>query len=502
MRTNVVNFLICAVLGIILSFAQAPYDYWFLIFPVFSGLYYLYCQFDTKKSVFFGGFLFALAYFISGLHWIGNALLVDGNEFKYMWPLAVIALPCLLSLFTASSLLLAHIFTVKKTALGFIAFCTFLTLSEFTRGYIFTGFPWNLYGYTWLGLMPIAQISSVVGPYGLTLLTILWGGIFGYIFLNRKKSILLSILVISSFFAVFAYGQIMLSNKETENLEDVFVRIVQPNIPQKTKWEPDSLAQNFKKHIELSKNIPTDKKTMIIWPETAIPPTIISSITAKKEFQSILNENTILLTGGLKVLPSTETKFLEYYNAIIKFDGINDPEKIYSKSHLVPFGEYIPFQQFIPLKPVVSFTGFKRGNGKTTLKINDFPSFSPQICYEIIFPDRMVNKKEGQPEFILTVTNDAWYGDSAGPRQHFASARFRAIEQGIPVLRAANTGISGIINPYGQINEKLPLLQTGFIDGYIPKSIGNPTFYGRFGHIIFLLFSGAIIILTLIQRYK
>lgn len=502
MRTHSLNYLLCAALGFILSFTQAPYDYWFLIFPIFSGLYYLYCQFETKISVFFGVFLFALAYFVAGLHWIGNALLVEGNEFKYMWPFAVIALPSLLSLFTAFSLLFAHVLTAKKTTLGFLVFCTFLALSEFVRGHIFTGFPWNLYGYTWLGLMPIAQISSIFGPYGLTFLTIIWGGIFGYVFLNRQKSILLPVLTIISFIAAFTYGQSRLLNDNIVNIEDTFVRIVQPNIPQETKWNPDALSQNFIKHIELSKDIPTQKKTMLIWPETAIPPTIISSVTAKEKFQSILGDNIILLTGGLKVLPASANKSLEYHNAIIKLDGINKPEKIYSKSHLVPFGEYIPFQKYIPLKPVVSFSGFKRGNGETTIKIEDYPSFSPQICYEIIFPNRMVNKKEDKPDFILTVTNDAWYGDSAGPRQHFASARFRAIEQGIPVLRAANTGISGIIGPYGQVIKKLPLLQTGVIDGYIPKSLEKPTLFGQLGHLLFLLFTGIIIVIGVFKRFK
>ncbi len=502
MHINIYNYVLCAILGVVLTFTQAPYEYWFLIFPVFSGLYYLYCQFETKKSVFFGVFLFAFAYFVSGLHWIGNALLVEGNEFKYIWPLAVIALPCLLSLFTASSLLFAHILTAKKTVLGFLAFCTFLALSEFVRGHIFTGFPWNLYGYTWLGLMPVAQISSAIGPYGITFLTILWGGVFGYIFLHRQKSVLLPLFVIISFLATFAYGQIRLSNDADKNIDDVFIRIVQPNIPQETKWDPDALVQNFEKHINLSKDIPTDKKTMIIWPETAIPPTIISSLTAKKEFQSILNKNTILLTGGLEVLPATATRTLEYHNAILKFDGENEPEKIYSKSHLVPFGEYIPFQRFIPLKPVVSFTGFKRGDGPTTIRFDGYPSFSPQICYEIIFPGRMVDSEEGRLDFILTVTNDAWYGDSAGPRQHFASARFRAIEQGIPVLRSANTGISGIIDPYGNVINYLPLMQTGVIDGLIPQSLGKPTLFGLFGNVFFLFFTGLVIAICLFKRYR
>ena len=483
---NFFNAFICLLLGMILSFSQSPYDYWFLIFPVFSGLYLIYTKFDSKKWVFISSFLFGIGYFVAGLNWIGNALLVEGNEYKWVWPLAVIALPTALSLFTALSVTVAHIVSAKKTAIGFVVFCSCLALSEFIRGYVFTGFPWNLYGYTWLGLFPVAQISALVGPYGLTYFTIIWGAVFGYLFLNKRKALAVVIPVLLSFFLAYGFGQVRLLNKNNLDVLDTKVGVVQPNIEQATKWKPEELAKNFQTHVDLSKGLDGRQKIIYVWPETAIPPSILNSIAAKEQFQTFLkSDNSILISGALSALPNTQTRRIEYFNAVFSFDGKNAPVKLYDKSHLVPFGEYIPFQKYIPLSPVVSFTGFQRGDGPETIDLSDFPSFSPQVCYEIIFPNRAINKFSERPEFILVVTNDAWYGDSAGPRQHFASARFRAIEQGISVVRSANTGISGVIDPYGRIVNMLDINQRGIIDVYIPQAIENKTLYSFLGDIIF-----------------
>ena len=486
MIKNLAHYFICLVLGVVLSFSQAPYHLWFLIFPVFSGFYYIFTKMDTKRGVFLASFLFAIGYFVTGLNWIGNALLVEGNEYRWVWPLAVIALPTLLSVFTALFMTVAHIISHKKHALGFLAFCSALALSEFTRGYIFTGFPWNLFGYTWLGLMSIAQFVSVIGPYGLTFLTIFWGASLGYLYIHKKQAFLMSSISILIFAVVFTYGFLRISHNVVEFNEDVQIRIVQPNIAQAEKWKPSRLADNFETHLMLSEGKNNDKKTIIVWPETAIPPSLIYSLTAKERFKNLLNDQTILLAGGLSITSAAESKQREYHNALFLMDSINPPDRVYNKSHLVPFGEYIPFQEYLTfIKPVVDFAGFNQGRGATTINIEGFPSFSPQICYEIIFPNRAINKKQNRPDYILTVTNDAWYGDSAGPRQHFSIARFRAIEQGLPVIRSANTGISGVIDPWGRIIDKIPLLESGNIESLLPNPLAETTLYSRFGDIFF-----------------
>jgi len=484
MIKNGAKFFLCLLMGVVLSYSQAPHHYWFLIIPVFSIFYYLYTTFDSKRAVFFASFLFGIGYFVSGLHWIGNALLVEGNEFKWVWPLAVIALPTLLSLFTALSVTVSHFVAHKKTWVGFLVFCAALSLSEFIRGYIFTGFPWNLYGYTWLGLMPIAQSVSVIGPFGLTFLTIIWGASLGHLYLHKKKTVPLFIIVILSFFLTFTCGYYRITNTNIEYFVDVQMHIVQPNIEQASKWKPTELARNFERHLALSQ-VATNKKTVIVWPETAIPPSLISSITVKERFKSLLSGDRILLSGALAVMPDKESKKLNYHNGLFLFNGVDEPQNLYSKSHLVPFGEYIPFQEYIPLNPVVSFTGFQKGNGPTTLDLEGFPNPSPQVCYEIIFSNRAVNKEQPRPDYILAVTNDAWYGDSAGPRQHFAIAQFRAIEQGLSVVRSANTGISGLITPLGTIEKNIALQSGGFISAELPKPLNKNTFYSKFGDILF-----------------
>ncbi|MEM6812231.1 MAG: apolipoprotein N-acyltransferase [Pseudomonadota bacterium] len=478
--------LLAPLAGYGLSYSQAPYEYWWLIFPCFSVFYFLYATLKTKKAVFFISFLFSFSYFVGGLNWIGNALLVEGNEYRWVWPLAVIALPILLSLFSASLLAFSAGLTKRRTTTGFLAFCIFLSLSEYLRSIAFTGFPWNLYGYTWLGFLPIAQIANIFGPFMLTFLTIFWGAFLGYFILKPLKSLVVIMIALIIFSGSFAYGYLRLATVQDIYFENYTLKIIQPNIAQEDKWKREKLLENFEKHLSLSNTESQNQKQIIIWPETAISDNILISEEIERIGNEILNQDDILLSGVLAAIPDDQK--IQYHNALYKFESDRIPERLYSKNHLVPFGEYIPFQDFIPLKPVVDFTGFEQGGGSITIINEGYPSFSPQICYEIIFPQNMIGNSEPRPDYILTVTNDAWYGDSAGPYQHFAQARMRAIEQGLPIVRSANTGISGIINPYGVILKSLPLLEDGVISAKLPKKLEDTTFYARAGNWTYLLF--------------
>jgi len=456
---RIAPYLFSLICGIALSFIQSPTEFWFLIFPCFSGLYWLYTRATNKKQVFALGFLFSLGYFVAGLYWIGNALLVEGNDYKWAWPLAVIALPALLSSFTALFLTISFILFKNKTLLGFVGFCFALFISGWVRGHAFTGFPWNLYGYGWISVLEIAQTAYWVGPYGLTLLTIFWGSVIGFCFTHEKYKIILGlalITIISSYFI----GKTRL-NEQTAFNEDVAIHVVQPNIAQVDKWKPEMLAKNFEKHLALSQIKSSATKNIIIWPETALSPAFVKSPAVTQRIRNLLDENTILLSGVLDY--KAEGRKAEYYNGLMVWTHNAAPKRIYDKSHLVPFGEYIPFQKYIPLRPVVAFTGFQRGNGPETILMSGFPSFTPKICYEIIFPQKMIKRDQAKPDYILTITNDAWYGDSPGPYQHFTQARFRAIENNIPVIRSANTGISGVIDGYGRIVHKANLMEEKLI---------------------------------------
>lgn len=476
--------ILAGLAGVGLSFIQAPYHCWPLLFICFGLFYFLYEQTKTKKQAFLTGFIFAFGYFVLSLNWIGNALLVEGNAYKWAWPLAVIALPILLSLFTALYVTISHVVFKKSTLSGFVGFCVLLSLSEWVRGYAFTGFPWNLYGYGWASVLPIMQSLSLFGPYGLTFLTVIWGCTFGFVATNASGKATVTAFTILSLIVVGGFGALRLADAKQDVVENVSIHIVQPNIAQKDKWDTYKFRDNFEKLIVLSKIKKPAQKNIIIWPETSLPPPFLNSTAVHERIHSVLGRDDILLAGALKVNRTP----LSYHNALMLWGGRKKGQHLYSKSHLVPFGEYIPFQKYIPIETISGFSGFNRGSGVQTIELDGYPSLSPLICYEIIFPHQAVNKFQPRPDYILTVTNDAWYGDSPGPYQHFEQARFRAIEQGLPVIRAANTGVSGLIDPYGRVIKKTKLMQEGSITALLPIKTVQKTLYGMHGDRLFLIF--------------
>lgn len=489
------RMVLAGLAGVGLSFIQAPYGFWFLLFPCFGLFYFLYTATNNKKQAFFTGFFFAFGYFVVSLNWIGNALLVEGNDYKWAWPLAVVALPILLSLFTALYVTIAHILFKKNTLSSFIGFCTLLALSEWVRGYAFTGFPWNLYGYGWASVLSIMQSLSLFGPYGLTFLTVIWGASLGFVATKSSGKIIVVSFTLLSLIAVYEFGIFRLAGAKLSFVDDVAIHIIQPNIKQEDKWNPYKIRDNFEKLVTLSKIEKRAQKNIIIWPETALPPAFLKSAAVHERIESVLGRDSILLTGALKMSSAP----LAYYNALMLWDDQNKMTHLYSKTHLVPFGEYIPFQKYIPLEPVTNFSGFERGAGAQTINISGYPSLSPLICYEIIFPHQAVSKSQPRPDYILTITNDAWYGDSPGPYQHFQQARFRAIEQGVPVIRAANTGISGLIDSYGRVIKQAGLMRGATITAQLPVKTTMKTYYSMIddkaflGFVLLCLFSALLL---------
>ncbi len=482
---------ILIMLGGLSALAQAPTYYLPLLFIGFSIFYFFYDACQNKRQCFATAFCFSLGYFAVGLYWIGNALLVEGNEaFLWVWPFAVIALPILLSLFPALYLTINHILFPKNNISRFLGFCVFIGLSEWVRGTAFTGFPWNLYGYTWLGFMPIAQTASLIGPYGLTLITILWASVLGYLLTPQKhidsKVIIASFAILTLSLSAF-YGTERLTNTQITYQENIDIKIIQPNIHQANKWKNDKLVKNFETHIALSEeNANPDKRTIIIWPETAMPPAFINNAAVNERINVMIQKNNaILLSGALNIDSKAGNEQPLYHNALNFWSKFNNAERIYTKSHLVPFGEYIPFQGYIPFQAVASFGAFERGDGPQTIAIPEIPSFSPLICYESIFPHETVNNQL-TPEWLLVITNDGWYGDSPGPYQHLAQAQFRAIETGIPVIRAANTGVSAFINPLGETTQKADLMKKSILNGNLPKPTFLKTYYSVFKELPFL----------------
>lgn len=449
--------------GCLASVAMAPLNIWAALIVSLPCLYLLVLY--SRSSRFAGvlGWLFGFGYFSFSLSWIGNALLVDGNPYKWAWIFAVSGLPALLAFFPAMAVGLAKAFCNLRTFRGWIGFISIFCLFELLRGHVFTGFPWNLMGYTWSDTLPVIQILWLSDVYFLTWLTMLWLSLPACIVFQNTKQIRIACLIsILSFTGCFIFGIIRLQEPESY-VPDTSIKIVQPNIKQSEKWEASKTQSHLDKLLELSRRKGADRfqRTLIIWPETAMNFRMTHDFNAAEDIAAMLRSysgDAKLITGMLRY----NRVYSQYTNSTVMFHAEGLEQNIYDKHHLVPFGEYIPFQKWIPLAPVVKFKGFETGDGPSTLKAYDNLRYSPLICYEIIFPGKSLNtdtKDHHAPDFILNVTNDAWYGESAGPHQHLSKAVYRAIESGLPVIRSANTGFSAIISPFGRISGKQVLFQ-------------------------------------------
>ncbi|MEM6781274.1 MAG: apolipoprotein N-acyltransferase [Pseudomonadota bacterium] len=494
--------------GLISAFAMAPTFYWPFLLVGLSVFYVFYAGTKHIKSAALMGFLFSLGYHLHGLFWVGNALLVEGNSYRWVWPLAVIGLPILLSIFTALFTALARKFSDPRSLIGFLFSAGMLATSEWIRGHIFTGFPWNLYGHTWIASLPILQIVNLFGMYALTLFTIIWLAFPGYLLVSKHSlntRALTLFLMLASILAVYLYGAMRLDNNPTRYDTKTSVRVVQPNIRQDLKWKPELLADHFMELASLSQHYSNaskdpDHKTYIVWPETAMPPQILDSVDAGRVIQETLASfphKAYLLAGALRVEHDQYQK--SYYNSMVILNAYQEGIGLYDKSHLVPFGEYIPFQRFIPLKPVVKFNGFIRGEGTQTLTIPEAHKLTPLICYEVIFP-AMAKGGKKRPDMIVNITNDAWYGDSAGPYQHFMQTIIRAVEFGVPVVRSANTGISGLIDPYGRIITQTNLFQKSALTNPLPLKTESKTLFHKIANLSFFIFSLIIVLLNMYIR--
>ncbi len=494
--------VICLLAGIATAFSMAPAYILVTLVIGLSTLYICLNKASSPKWCFIFGWLFGFGYFTFSLYWIGNALLIEGNPYKWAWPLAVTGLPALLSFFVALPCYLHRKLMPSENLASFFTFIAFISTFEILRGYVFTGFPWNLFGYAWGEALTVAQFTSLLTIYGLSTFTIFWATVPGHILVTKDKnqSVILIAIVLASFLCVYAYGNSKL-NQKVEHHEDTYIQIVQANIAQNEKWERDKIWEHFQKHIDLS--APKDKgddnqTTIIVWPETAISFHVLNDPSAITEIQNMLNEHSgkaYLLTGLLDF----DKKNQSYTNSIIMIDQSGRISNLYNKHHLVPFGEYIPFQNWIPIPTVTQFNGLKSGLGPQKFTLPNSLSYAAAICYEIIFPGEQISRGD-RVDMIINVTNDAWYGDSAGPYQHFAKAQFRAIENQVTTIRSANTGFSGLIYPNGIAKFKSELFSSYSEKILLPKGFNEERFGPNKKIVIWLGFLIGVITLGYIQK--
>ncbi|MEE8393912.1 MAG: apolipoprotein N-acyltransferase, partial [Rhodospirillales bacterium] len=432
---------------------------------------------------------FGFGHFAAGLYWIGLAFMTFPDRFGWMAPFAVIGLAAGLAVFpafAAALLRLSGTFGVGRI-LVFSGLWTFL---EWLRGWVFTGFPWNPMGSAWVVSDAMIQLAALTGVFGLSLLTVtvaampavLADGEEGSDMRRELKYVSAAVLVLG---AVWAGGALRLAGAVEGVQPGVVLRLVQPNIDQRLKWRSDLRSKHVERQLTMSGKSADPPPTHIIWAETAAPFYLAEEAEIREVMARAVPVGGYIITGAPRITPKRE-KPLKVYNSLHAIDGNGNVAATYDKFHLVPFGEYVPFKDILGLSKITEgSTGFTPGTGPLTIRLAGLPPFSPLICYEVIFPGRVTDPND-RPSWLLNITNDAWYGDSPGPHQHFAAARLRAVEEGLPLVRVANTGISGIIDAYGRTVARLELGQEGILDGALPVRLEGPTLYARMGDWIAL----------------
>ena len=504
---------------------------------------------SLKKAALVGWF-FGFGYFLFGMFWVGEAFLVEAEKFAWLLPAAVTLLPAGLALFFALATALARLMWWPGLSRIFVLAST-IALTEGLRGHVFTGLPWNTLGYALTWPVTMMQSAGLVGIYGLTALAVMafasplvaladaarpdqgpdhsrdhspdqagsaWRPLRGVVL----ASIIIGLL--------WGYGVWRLSGETGARVAGVKLRIVQPSVPQRDKWRPEKQREIFDLHVDLSRRNPEgvrdnlDGITHVIWPEAAMPFLPLESPQALKEIGDLLPDEVYLISGALRVewqnggigngvIPrSTNESASEAgknaaaaqsaqaprhsgprraFNSLMVFGPDGGLVALYDKIHLVPFGEYLPFQGILERIGLEQLTRIRGGftSGRTPRPLLDVPNLPPFIalvCYEAIFPGAVVQGSQ-RPNLIINVTNDGWFGNTTGPRQHFHMARVRAVEEGLPLIRVANNGISAVIDAYGRAVAHIDLDRRGVIDSVLPVVAPLPL-YKWSGEAIYIIF--------------
>lgn len=433
------------------------------------------------RTTFFLGWLFGLGYFVAGLWWLGNALLVDGDEFAWALPLAILGLPAVLAIYYGLATMLAGL--IWSEGFGRLAALALsFTVAEWLRGTLLTGFPWNAIGY---GVMPIPimmQSAHAIGVLGVTACAVFVLASPALLGTRRGIGVGMAMSLLLTC-AHFTYGYYRLNmvpqNAQTGPDTSVTVRIVQPSIDQARKMDNREREAVFEEHLALSSQPPQSgqkRPDIIVWPETSVPFLLTENRDALSRIADVLAEGQILIAGVVRAEDGVAGRPPRYYNSIYAIDSQGQIIGAADKVHLTPFGEYLPYESLwnsLGIGNIVNMPGgFTAGSARSLITLPGGRTLYPLICYEAIFADEITADVE-KASIILNLTNDAWFGDTPGPYQHFLQTRLRAIETGLPLIRAANSGISAIIDPHGEVLQGLDFGHKGFMDStmgglYVP----------------------------------
>lgn len=464
--------------GALAVLAQAPYDFFAVGFVSFPVLVWLLDGATVPAPAgilrrlapaFATGWWFGFGYFLAGLWWIGNALLFEADSFAWALPFAVLGVPLMLAVFYGLATAIARLFwsnnigRIAALALGF-------GLAEWLRTVLFTGFPWNAIGYAAMPVPLLMQSVSITGMIGMNALVVFVFALPGLLAASRDRRTGIALAVILCA-AHAGFGYVRLNRLEQADVKTLSVRIVQPSVQMDEKFDPSEQDRVFGAMMEQSVKPPEagqPKPQLVLWPETSVPFLFTERPEALSALGSMLGPDQMLLAGAVRSEGSDGDTL--YYNSIVAIDHSGQVVDGVDKVHLVPFGEYLPFAEVLGRlgldQMVAGPTYFAAGTARHPIILTGGIRAVPFICYEIIFPD-LVAVDAAKADIIVNVTNDGWFGDTPGPYQHFRQAQVRAVELGLPLVRAANTGISGIIDSRGRVVDALALNERGTLDAAV-----------------------------------
>lgn len=471
-------------LGLAAALGLPPFGLWPLTVLALAGLYLLVVERETSPGgAALAFWVFGLGYHALGMSWIAEPFFIDPATI-WLFPFALVLMPAGLALFFGAAGFLARLIAPGRSGLA-LTLTALLFLAEFARGFVFTGLPWNLPGSILIDTA-LAGWASVIGVYGLTLAVI--GAGFGLGALAHAQTRV-------GFYAAGLAGALVLVAAlwpRAAPLQDtqLLVRLVQPDNPQASKADPGHARRLWARLLSLSAEPRADgqRPALIVWPEGVTPFLLDEQPDALQAIREFLPPGGHLIVGSVR--RESGDGAARYFNTLFAVDASGVITARYDKAHLVPFGEYLPWPDLfrslgIPILAARADEGFTPGPGLATLSLPRLPPFAPLICYEAIFPAAIIADGP-RPAFIINITDDSWFGLYTGPYQHLAAVRFRAIEEGLPVLRVATTGITALIDADGRLRTQIGLGEAAFRDVLLPQAKA-PGFFAQYGHSPILL---------------
>lgn len=496
--------------GSLCVFAFAPFHAFPVLFLTLPVLVWLIDGARDPRDAAIAGWWYGFGYFLFNLFWIGEAFLVEAEKFAWLLPFAVTMLPAGIALFWAGASALCKRFWSADWR-RVVLLAAVMAVVEWLRGHILTGLPWNVLGYALTYPLELMQSAALFGVYALSIPAVLIFTLPLVLLSDSERTsarlrMTAAAVALVPLLVLYAYGAWRLGAHPVRDVPGVQLRIVQPSVPQREKWQPDKQREIFALHLEMSgrdaAGRPDDLKgvTHVIWPEAAMPFLPLEHPEALQAIGQMLPAGATLISGALRREVSDGRQ--KGYNSIMAFNNEGRLIATYDKIHLVPFGEYLPFE---PVLTALGLSKLTRGLGsfdtgwlpRKVINIPGLPPVGGLICYEVLFPGAVIDDGN-RPQALINVTNDGWFGDTSGPRQHFYQTRVRAVEEGLPIVRAANNGISAVIDPLGRLRGLAGLNQKAVVDAPLPEALG-PTPYGAFRGGILLAMA---LILLLMYRFR